>query len=307
MCNGLTVLEADQMLWLASRDIIHFGLNDHPFEQFDDGSLTRITISNNQYDIFFDIETLDDDEQSSLNAAYENFGLAGLIVSVSQKFAVEPPLRHQCDQYTAALNTFESRAVFKDTGICPKRNANLLQLEAIIYLLAQDVAFITPYDEKESDTTNDWCLAIRCNDAFSQVKEGCEAIDPNQAPLLKVIYNQFGESGVLAWIARERGSEPQTELQDTEYINAKLFMGDKGNLMHAAVMLYTIKSAYDVLCFYRRLKEPEPPALPELGGVKDSDLWYWSALRWNTRFTYREYDVRSAYDVKKAKELYPLL
>ena len=114
-------------------------------------------------------------------------------------------------------------AVEADAEIDRLRAENA-RLRKLYHLLARDVIFFSQYDED----TNTWpdcgeffspCVLL--NDTFAYATADAERVTDDQLDLLIKMDRQFGQSGVVAWAAQVRGSEPLEPYRTEKYHAAR--------------------------------------------------------------------------------------
>ena len=94
----------------------------------------------------------------------------------------------------------------------------------LYHLLARDVIFFSQYDED----TNTWpdcgeffAPCVRLNDTFAYATADGERLRDDQLDLLIKMDRLFGQSGVIAWAAQVRGSEPLEPYRTENYRAAR--------------------------------------------------------------------------------------
>ena len=97
----------------------------------------------------------------------------------------------------------------------------------LYHLLARDVIFFSQYDED----TNTWpdcgeffAPCVLLNDTFAYATADCERVTDDQLDLLIKMDRQFGQSGVVAWAAQVRGSEPLEPYRTEKYRAARAWL-----------------------------------------------------------------------------------
>ena len=98
------------------------------------------------------------------------------------------------------------------------------RLRKLYHLLARDVIFFSQYDED----TNTWpdcgeffAPCVRLNDTFAYATADGERLRDDQLDLLIKMDRLFGQSGVIAWAAQVRGSEPLEPYRTENYRAAR--------------------------------------------------------------------------------------
>ena len=94
----------------------------------------------------------------------------------------------------------------------------------LYHLLARDVIFFSQYDED----TNTWpdcgeffAPCVLLNDTFAYATADAERVTDDQLDTLITVERQFGNSGVIAWAAQVRGSEPLEPYRTENYRAAR--------------------------------------------------------------------------------------
>jgi len=98
------------------------------------------------------------------------------------------------------------------------------EYENLFWLAARDIVFFATYDEEEENWTDGWSVAVNCNDTFYYACADAEQIAPGEVDKLKEVFDKFSWSGVTAWCAVKRGTEPLKQLQTEQYQAAKQYI-----------------------------------------------------------------------------------
>lgn len=93
----------------------------------------------------------------------------------------------------------------------------LINLKLAMYLASLDVVFLLPNKPKNSD---DFVVAINCNDTFVYACADAEEIGLEYMPTLLELYNKFSWSGVVALAAKLRLATPLKAYLDSDYYKA---------------------------------------------------------------------------------------
>ena len=98
------------------------------------------------------------------------------------------------------------------------------RLRKLYHLLARDVIFFSQYDEDTNtwpDCSEFFMPCVRLNDTFDYATADGECVRDDQLDLLIAADRQFGNSGVVAWAAHVRGSEPLEPYRTENYHAAR--------------------------------------------------------------------------------------
>ena len=103
-------------------------------------------------------------------------------------------------------------------------HAENARLRKLYHLLARDVIFFSQYDEDTNtwpDCSEFFMPCVRLNDTFAYATADAERVTDDQLDLLIKMDRQFGQSGVVAWAAQVRGSEPLEPYRTEKYCAAR--------------------------------------------------------------------------------------
>ena len=103
-------------------------------------------------------------------------------------------------------------------------HAENARLRKLYHLLARDVIFFSQYDEDTNtwpDCSEFFMPCVRLNDTFAYATADAERVTDDQLDLLIKMDRQFGQSGVVAWAAQVRGSEPLEPYRTENYHAAR--------------------------------------------------------------------------------------
>jgi hypothetical protein len=85
-------------------------------------------------------------------------------------------------------------------------------LDKLLWLASRDVLFFGTWDTETQQHVEGWRSYVLCSDSFSYGADA-EQVDETSVDLVTEMFDEFGMSGVLAWVSWKRGQEALKDVQ----------------------------------------------------------------------------------------------
>ena len=101
----------------------------------------------------------------------------------------------------------------------------LLEYSQLFWLAARDVVWFAEASSSDLQehmaSRGGWIALINLSDTFGYACADAERLAPGQAHEVRAYYEEYGWSGVIAWVSVKRNQEPLEELKTPEYLKAR--------------------------------------------------------------------------------------